>query len=420
MMDRKRFALVAMLMLSIGTTGLCRAQGMRATCVTRILFLGDSYTYFNDLPAMISDLARHGNHCTIQTRMVAPGGWRLKDHWEKGTGRQLLEAEKWDFVVLQDQSTLGMNYWVDGRDHVNSDAVFRPYAEKWAAAVHAKGATPVFFLTWAGKNTPEDQSTLSYAYARVAKETRSLLIPVGMAWEAVRRDRPQIGLFYPGHGSHPSPAGSYLAACVFYAAMFHLNPLGLPSKLIGTPVNLDTGKLQMGKSATLVDLNAKDAAILQIAAWNAWQRVALNGGYPSISTPRVPAVQPLPAGLPLAAPDLDGMWKGSILFYPVGAVGMVLHVQSTHGLSARLEIRYHSKDFPDESVELSDVRVKLSRVLFSDPKSIGVDNLAVHLVGVMPTRNILQGTAEARNENAEVLGSWTLRRVTQQDGPPPQ
>jgi len=30
------------------------------------------------------------------------GGWRLRDHWEKGTARQLLDAEKWEFVVLQE------------------------------------------------------------------------------------------------------------------------------------------------------------------------------------------------------------------------------------------------------------------------------------------------------------------------------
>ena len=93
-----------MLTLSIGTTrfGPCRAQGVGAACVTRILFLGNSYTYFNDLPAMVSDLAQYGKQRTVQTRTVAPGGWRLRDHWEKGTARQLLDGEKWEFVVLQE------------------------------------------------------------------------------------------------------------------------------------------------------------------------------------------------------------------------------------------------------------------------------------------------------------------------------
>jgi hypothetical protein len=58
--------------------------------------------YFNDLPALVFDLAQYGNQRTVQTPMVAPGGWRLRDHWEKATARQLLDAEKWDFVVLQE------------------------------------------------------------------------------------------------------------------------------------------------------------------------------------------------------------------------------------------------------------------------------------------------------------------------------
>jgi hypothetical protein len=405
-----------MLALTIGTTEFCfcQAQGVGATCVTRILFIGNSYTYFNDLPAIVSNLAQYRNQCTIQARMVAPGGWRLKDHWEKGIARQLLDAEKWDFVVLQDQSSLGMDYWVEGKDHVNNDEVFQPYAEKWAAAVHAKGAMPVFFLTWAGRDAPEDQPALSYAYSRAAKETRSLLVPVGIAWEAVRREHPEIGLFYEGHGSHPSPAGSYLAACVFYAAIFHQNPLGLPPKVTGIPVNLDTEKPETEKSATLVDLNAKDADVLQTEAWKTWQRIARNGGYPDISPPHAPSVEPLPVGLPLSSPDLEGTWEGTMRFYPVGSVNMVLHIQSTPNVKARLEIKYHSKDFSDESIDLSDFRVQSSKLSFSDPKSIGVDNLAVQMVGVMPKRNELQGTAEARTESVELLGSWTLKKAIPQ------
>lgn len=380
---------------------------------TRVLFIGNSYTYFNDLPEIFAKLAEAGHQGKVETWMVAPGGWRLKDQWEKGTARKLLEDERWDFVVLQDQSTLGVAYWVEGKDHANGDAVFRPYAEKWAAEIRAKGATPAFFLTWAGKNAPEDQPALNYAYARAAKDTSSLLVPVGMAWDVLRREHPSIGLFYEGHGSHPSPAGSYLAACVFYAAIFRQSPLGLPSKVIGTPVNLDTEKLETDKRTVLVDLTAKDAETLQQEAWSTWEQLTKHGGYPEITPPHPPSVKPLPAGIPLSESDLVGTWQGTILFYPSGPVNMVLHVQNTQGLKAQLEIKYHSKDFPDESIELSDFRMQGSELLFSDPKSIGVDNLAIHLI-VMPEHGELRGTADASRENADahvsLLGSWSLRK----------
>jgi len=89
--------------LCIATTGAAKPQ---QSDTTRVLFIGNSYTYFNNLPEVFARLAEAGHHGRVETRMVAPGGWRLKDHWEKGSARQLLDAEKW-IVVLQDQSSLG-------------------------------------------------------------------------------------------------------------------------------------------------------------------------------------------------------------------------------------------------------------------------------------------------------------------------
>src|SRR5262245_23227206 len=65
----------------------------------RVLFVGNSYTYFNDLPEMLAALAAAGGHA-LETRMVAPGGWRLRDHFEGGEALGVLRAEHWDFVVL--------------------------------------------------------------------------------------------------------------------------------------------------------------------------------------------------------------------------------------------------------------------------------------------------------------------------------
>src|SRR5258708_15088566 len=81
-------------------------RGVRA-CVTHVLFLGNSYTYFNNLPAIVSEFARAGHQCKVDARMVAPGGARLKDLWQKPEAREALDAEKWDYVGLRDQSTLG-------------------------------------------------------------------------------------------------------------------------------------------------------------------------------------------------------------------------------------------------------------------------------------------------------------------------
>jgi hypothetical protein len=245
-------------------------QPERSACVTRILFIGNSYTYFNNLPALVSELARAGQQCEVQTQMIAPGGKRLKDHWESSVAHQALNSQAWDFVVLQDQSTLGTNYYFEGKARVGGDEIFRPYAERWADEIRKHHATPVFFLTWARRAAPEDQSALNYAYIHTAETTHSVLAPVGLAWSRVREADPSVDLYY-SDGSHPSPAGSYLAACAIYSAIFRKSPANLPARISGAPVNLDTEQVESKKSAVLVDLSQPVAAELQAAAWNAWQ-----------------------------------------------------------------------------------------------------------------------------------------------------
>lgn len=214
---------------------------------TRVLFIGNSYTYANNLPEVFATLARAAGH-PVETGMVAPGGWGLKDHWERGEAHVALRDGHWNYVVLQEQSLLNNAVPVDGQPHVASDAAFRPYAERWAAEVRGAGATPVFYLTWARKTSPEDQATLNDAYTRAAAGTASALAPVGVAWARIRAEKPALELFQPD-GSHPSPAGTYLAACTLYAGIFRSSPQGLLA--LGLPPD--------------------DARSLQSAAWAAWQ-----------------------------------------------------------------------------------------------------------------------------------------------------
>src|SRR5690348_13204313 len=264
------------------------------TCTTRVLFLGNSYTYFNNVPAIVSELAKAGHQCTVETRMIAPGGKTLRDHWESSASRQALDSQAWDFVVLQDQSTLGINFYFEGQTRVTSDELFRPYATLWANEIRKHHATPVFYLTLARKATPLDQAALNYAYISAAKATRSLVAPVGLAWARVRQTDPSIDLYYRD-GAHPSPAGSSLAACAIYAAIFAKSPVNLPARISGVPVNLETEELEPDKTVVLADLPTPVATTLQTAAWNAWRELKQHGGYLHVNPVPLPAVK-LPAG----------------------------------------------------------------------------------------------------------------------------
>jgi uncharacterized protein DUF4886 len=410
-MKRPLTWLILLLSTAIFTPAQPSQKPASGACVTRVLFLGNSYTYFNDLPAVFSALAGAGHQCNVETRMVTPGGFRLKDHWDKPEAHAALDSQKWDYVVLQDQSTLGMNYFLDGNARVTSDEVFLPYAKKWAAEIIRHGARPVFYLTWARKATPEDQAALNHAYIHAARETGGIVAPVGIAWQQVRRQNPAINLYYKD-GSHPSSSGSYLAACVMYAAIFHQSPRDLPSHITGPPVNLDTEKLEPDKTAVLIDLTAPEASTLQNAAWEAWQSSQSNGGY-VVSPPKSAPESVFSPGEPISEGNLAGTWSGELLFYPgVGPVEMVLHIQRDgSSWKGHLSIDYPVKDFAAESLDLGDLRVSDREFTFTDPKSAGVANGRIEFRGAL-TAGDLKGTAEATVSDesgpVHVFGDWNL------------
>lgn len=223
---------------------LAASCGCSQARVVRILFIGNSYTYVNDLPGTFTKLARAGG-VRVETRMEAPGGWRLQDHWEQGS-RKALQDANWDYVVLQEQSQLGNVVVVNGQPRVDGNHIFHDAAKNWIEAVLATGAKPVLYLTWARRDIPEDQATLNKHYFQAAAEHHVLVSPAGMAWDRVRRTS-SIDLFQTD-GSHPSPAGTYLAACALYATIFDKDPETLPSTL-----------------------PADQTPVLQSAAWAAYQ-----------------------------------------------------------------------------------------------------------------------------------------------------
>jgi hypothetical protein len=419
-MDRDRWlmsiplatALLTTILAGVGAPAGASAAPVQEPAV-RVLFVGNSYTYFNNVPAQVSALAAAGGH-RLETKMVAPGGWRLRDHFEKGDALRALHEAHWDYVVLQEQSTLGTNLYVDGLPRVAGDQVFRPWAEKWVAEIAQAGAKPVFYLTWARKKTPLDQATLDEAVLGVARATHTMVAPVGPAWALARAARPSLELYFED-GSHPSPAGSYLAACTLYATLFQASPAALPGKLSGEPVDLDTEKVKVGTLAVLADLGSDDARALQEAAWQAVENLTKQSAAP-VRAPAPVGPAPLPHGTPLTERSLAGSWSGSLAFSPNGPAGLALELDApqTKGAAwsgyARLE--FHSKDAADLEVELTDLKVGADELSFSIPKA--VLELDVAFRAVVSAEGELTGHAEANREDDEgplrLLGSWSLRR----------
>lgn len=237
----------------------------------RVLFIGNSYTCFNNLPQMLEGLAASAHASRkLETGMVTVGGATLRRHWEDGRALEVIRRGGWDYVVLQEQSTLGPSQMVSGRITISDPKAFHETVRLFDAEIRKAGAKTVLFLTWARQNQPEDQAKLNEAYLTIAGELKALVAPVGPAWEEALKKNPQLQLHLPDK-SHPSPGGTYLAACVFYSLLYHKSAAGLPGTLTGDRVEV-TGKVissqnGAGRKSELVSLSAPEAAMLQQIAW---------------------------------------------------------------------------------------------------------------------------------------------------------
>ena len=206
----------------------------------RVLFIGNSYTYVNDLPATFTKLAQAGAQ-RVETGMAAEGGWTLTQHANSSETLDQIKSSKWNYVVLQEQSQ------VPASQSARETGMY-PAARLLAAKIKDTGATTLLFVTWAHRDGwPEVglpgyesmQLQINAGYLALGQELKAQISPVGFAWLAVSRKYPQMKLWQED-GSHPSEMGTYLAACVFYAVIFRQSPEGLSYQSSLTKENAGT------------------------------------------------------------------------------------------------------------------------------------------------------------------------------------
>ena len=196
----------------------------------RILFIGNSFTTKNDLPNLLSVIAKVGQGITIDSKVISAGGASLRRHWNADAASIITSAE-WDYVVFQEQSTLP----------VKNSKRFHENVREFMPIIKQSGAKMVLFMTWARKDEPENQRLLTDSYNKIGEELGATVVPVGIAWQRLlaEHDKPVL---HAEDGSHPTVAGSYLAACTFYATLFDSDP---------TRLKTDVGNLTDGERELL-------------------------------------------------------------------------------------------------------------------------------------------------------------------------
>ncbi len=225
-----RIAILILLFTSIGV----KADSLK------VLYLGNSHTFWHDLPLLTANLAL-ANGDTIIFEQNTPGGCTLahpsNGHLFNPVSIALINSTDWDYVVLQEHSLFAViDYYKNTYMYPGAKALDSLIKE------NNNCTKTIMQLIWGKKQGGQHcintycsvdfddfshmQDSLSTEYLRLGDTLSCIVAPTGVAWQQSIENGDPIELFDPD-GSHPSLAGHYLTACVYYAIMFQKSPEGI-------------------------------------------------------------------------------------------------------------------------------------------------------------------------------------------------
>jgi hypothetical protein len=264
-----RAVFVGLLVLS-QVAAATKAQAAAKTI--RVLFIGNSLTYFNDLPAQLQALTSeaYSSGASLRYESITPGGCTLQKHWNDGQAAAQIAQGHWDYVVLQEQSQIPFS---------DRQQMYH-YARLFDHEIKKVGAKTVLYMTFPLKKRFVHGDEMPEIYTTLGEELRAIIVPVDVASHEAAKLDPELAL-YRADGVHPSPAGTYLAACCF------------AQKLWGEPARPFSARLVRANSngKPLVELGERHARELQRAAAIAVSSAASAARQPG-SAAALPTVEP--------------------------------------------------------------------------------------------------------------------------------
>ena len=189
--------------------------------VIRVLFIGNSLTYTNDLPGTLAALARTAGD-TIVTRSVAEPDLAVIDHLAGQSGAlRAIREQAWNYVILQQGPTSQPLY----RDTLilatrRIDSLVRP-----------RGGITAQYMTWPASGRPQLFEAVRTSSRMAAEAVGGLFIPAGEAWRSALAEDPSLPLYGPD-GFHPAPLGTYLVALVMFEAITGHDARSLPEQAV--------------------------------------------------------------------------------------------------------------------------------------------------------------------------------------------
>ncbi|WP_347172566.1 DUF4886 domain-containing protein [Polaribacter uvawellassae] len=193
-----------------------------------VLFIGNSQTFYNDLPALTSNIAASLGDVLNYEESTIPS-FSLKQHLNKPETMNKIRKGGWEYVILQERSSLPA-LW----DSFVEENVY-PYLQQMKDFIleHNPCAKIVLYHTWGYKqgyqnycstypnlcdyNGMDDE--LQKRFKEMQTKFNAIISPVGPVWRNIRNSFPDIELFDPDN-THPSLKGSFTGALTFYTIIF--------------------------------------------------------------------------------------------------------------------------------------------------------------------------------------------------------
>ncbi len=373
----------------------------------RVLFIGNSYTYVNNLPELVRGMAAGmARPVAMETEQVTAGGATLRQLWDAGPALAAIRKGRWDYVILQEQSSFGPTL-VNGQTVVGDPAKrFWPAARLFEGAIRKAGAKTVLLDTWGPPGKAESFQALAHGYFAIGRELGATVIPAGLAWQRALAERGDLHL-YMEDGSHPAPAGSYLAALATVATLLGRVPESPPRTIRGHETGVD-GKPKPSLG-TLAEIDPATAAVFRRVVTRLVGEIKEAGGYLPIDRPPVPTPAPMPAGLPIPPGGLAGTWSGTFRFFTVPG-----------GQQLTLEFRPEGAGYtgtaaitPDPVIHEGrlEATIEGGEVRFSVVSPID-DQLRIQFRGVLVAAGRLEGRASISSEERgwDFSGEWAATR----------
>ena len=260
--------------------------GMAFAQPMRVLFVGNSYTHYNNMPKLFEQMA-DSKGVKLEVVMDAKSSHTFQMHSKRPELYKNINSTKWDYVVLQ-----GFSREL-AQDRATIDSQSLPYIKQLLDSIYANNSCTnvLLFQTWGYDGGFKDDSLgidwnyqqmsdrVHQGYLYLSEKFNLSVVPVGKVWETVKENHAEIQL-YQEDKQHPSLAGSYLAASCFYAALFKTEPnLSFTAKLdpkqaeiiqqiAGVQVLMNKSRYKINQNTVELDikLTAEDKKVVHLSA----------------------------------------------------------------------------------------------------------------------------------------------------------